>query len=90
MPHPHHHMCHLPHPRSSCCAAPRDGGLAITRNQVQGGPKCKFWYINMSSLDCANKALFQHPTSLLSMAIFLRWGGEVCVCVRVYTCVWYG
>ena len=52
--------------------ARRQGGLAISRNQVQGSRKTKFWHLDLSGLDINNKQDFQHPSTLHHLAIFLR------------------
>lgn len=49
-----------------------DGGLILTRNQVNGVASASMWWCDMDAANSAHKDLFQHPRSLVQLAMFLR------------------
>ncbi|KAF5837908.1 CDC45 family [Dunaliella salina] len=46
------------------------GGLALTRKQVQG--QRGFWYLDLANISFTGHHEFHHPSTLLKLAIFLR------------------
>lgn len=53
-------------------AVVQEGGLVITRGQIQGGKTAGVWVCDLSDLTLQNAVLLEHPYALLRLAFFLR------------------